>query len=60
MIQVEHPSFGSIKGVQKDGVVQYLGFPYATLENRFAEPVLKESYEASELDATTTGYTAWP
>ncbi|KAL3477482.1 Alpha/Beta hydrolase protein [Aspergillus californicus] len=49
---------GGIRGKSNDGVTQYLGLRYATLENRLADAILVESREGDVLDATTDGPTA--
>ncbi|KAI9926750.1 hypothetical protein MW887_003844 [Aspergillus wentii] len=46
--QIEHPALGSITGLQGDGVIQFLGVPYATLEHRFAQPQLIEKVDVPE------------
>lgn len=56
-VTIEHPSIGSIKGLDGDGVVQFLGVQYATLKDRLAEAQVKTAYE-SPVDATVHGYCA--
>ncbi|KAF2444556.1 carboxylesterase [Karstenula rhodostoma CBS 690.94] len=46
--------FGSFKGKYADGVVQYLGIPYATLKNQLSAPEMVFSYK-SVVDATEYG-----
>lgn len=53
---LQHPALGKITGVVKDGVVQYLGIKYATLENRLAAPFpLLENSGRGPIDATKFG-----
>jgi hypothetical protein len=52
---VSTTSLGEIRGKVEDGVAQYLGVKYATLENRFAEAELVVSREGDILDATKNG-----
>jgi carboxylesterase type B len=53
---LQHPTLGNITGVVKDGVTQYLGIKYATLENRLAAPVpLLDNGGRGPIDATTYG-----
>lgn len=55
--QFTHPSIGQIKGRTDGNVIQFHGVPYASLENRFASPVLCDKYNSdSILDATKVGY----
>ncbi|OAP54791.1 esterase/lipase [Fonsecaea erecta] len=53
-VTVEHPSIGSVKGREGDGVYQFLGVQYATLADRLAEAQVKSTYE-SPVDATSHG-----
>ena len=53
--EFQHPELGLINGVLDDGVIQFRGIQYATLDNRFASPRLKEEYNGS-IDATNFGY----
>lgn len=46
---------GQIRGKSGDGVTQYLGIKYATLENRFADAQLIGERHGDVLDATTDG-----
>lgn len=46
---------GQIRGKPGDGVTQYLGIKYATLENRFADAQLIEERQGDILDATKDG-----
>ena len=50
-----HKELGAVKGNTKDGVTEFLGIKYASLENRFAPPSLVTSYGAGPLDATKFG-----
>jgi len=52
---LKHPEIGEIKGKVGDGVHQFLGVQYGTLENRFSESKVKSSY-SSPVDATSHGY----
>ncbi|KAJ4348577.1 uncharacterized protein N0V89_009955 [Didymosphaeria variabile] len=38
-------SFGSFKGIRGDGVVQYLGIPYAKVKDHLSAPATVECYE---------------
>lgn len=52
----QHPNLGEITGVARDGVVQYLGIKYATLENRLAAPrPLLDNGGRGPIDATKYG-----
>jgi carboxylesterase type B len=51
---IEHPSIGSIKGLDHDGVYQFHGIQYATLKDRLAESQVKTTYD-TPLDATSHG-----
>ncbi|KIX96457.1 uncharacterized protein Z520_07723 [Fonsecaea multimorphosa CBS 102226] len=53
-VTVDHPSIGSVKGLEGDGVYQFLGVQYATLDDRLAEAQVKSTYE-SPVDATSHG-----
>jgi carboxylesterase type B len=46
---------GQIKGKLGDGVTQYLGIKYATLECRFADAQLIEERQGDLLDASMDG-----
>lgn len=46
--------FGSFKGKHADGVVQFLGIPYATLKDQLSLPEMVTSYD-SMIDATEYG-----
>lgn len=56
-LTIQHPAIGQIKtsGV-KDAVVQCLGLQYATLADRFAQPVLKDYSSGCVIDGTKLGY----
>ncbi|KAK4948643.1 hypothetical protein LTR10_012647 [Elasticomyces elasticus] len=51
---LKHPEIGEIKGQVGDGVHQFLGVQYGTIEDRFAESKVKSSY-SSPVDATSHG-----
>jgi hypothetical protein len=52
----QHPSLGEIHGVQKDGIVQFLGIKYASLKDRFAKSeILGRGVEGSIIDGTKHG-----
>lgn len=53
-VRLEHPTLGVFNGVQGDGVEQFFGIQYATLKDRFAEPVVRTEYDG-EVDATKHG-----
>ena len=56
MAEIDHPSLGSIRGVEDGGVVKFLGIKYASLEHQFALPKLVRKPEhGGVLDATTLG-----
>jgi hypothetical protein len=53
---LQSTSLGGIMGRKRDGTIQYLGVPYATVRNRFAEAVVIESIDGGGiLDATQYG-----
>lgn len=51
---INHPLLGKIEGWVGDGVVQFRGVQYATLEDRFASPIVRENYDGS-IDARSFG-----
>ncbi|CZR40603.1 uncharacterized protein FPRO_05503 [Fusarium proliferatum ET1] len=53
VFQLQHPLLGCINGTDGD-VVAFRGIQYATLENRLAEAVIKDSYPKT-IDATKYG-----
>ncbi|KAE8333888.1 Alpha/Beta hydrolase protein [Aspergillus sergii] len=55
-IQTKH--LGQIQGKTAEGVTQFLGIKYATLENRLADAKLVEKRDGAILDATKDGPTA--
>jgi hypothetical protein len=56
---ISHPSIGSITAsTSKPGVVQLLGVQYATLKDRFSQPVMKEYGPNDPLNATKVGLVA--
>ena len=56
-VTIQHPSIGEIVGREGDGVHQFLGVQYATLENRLAESKVKTAYGGGgSVDATRHGY----
>ncbi|KAJ9603010.1 hypothetical protein H2200_012305 [Cladophialophora chaetospira] len=57
-VTVEHPSIGSIKGLDGEGVYQFHGVQYATLKDKLAPAQVKTAYE-SPVDATAHGPSAY-
>lgn len=56
MAEIDHPSLGSIRGVEEKGVTKFLGIKYASLEHQFALPKLVGRPEqGGVLDATKLG-----
>ncbi|KAH8817486.1 putative carboxylesterase [Xylogone sp. PMI_703] len=56
---LNHPTLGDIQGVSKDGVVQYLGIKYATIQNRLDTPCpLLDNGGRGIIDATVSGPSA--
>ncbi|KAL5447662.1 hypothetical protein PMIN05_001957 [Paraphaeosphaeria minitans] len=51
----KHKDLGEIQGNSNNGVVQFLGLKYASLENRFAAPSLVTDYSSGLIDATKFG-----
>ncbi|KAJ4296317.1 hypothetical protein N0V90_006362 [Kalmusia sp. IMI 367209] len=51
----KHQDLGDVKGNAKDGVVQFLGLKYASLEDRFASPSLVTEYGSGVIDASKYG-----
>jgi len=52
----EHNSLGMIVGIKGDGVIQFLGIKYASIEDRFAESkLLDEKPSAGVIDGTKLG-----
>ncbi|KAJ1706347.1 carboxylesterase [Aspergillus flavus] len=56
IIQTKH--LGQIRGKVAEGVTQFLGIKYATLEDRLADAQLVEKRDGDTLDATKDGPTA--
>lgn len=54
IIQTKH--LGQIRGKVAEGVTQFLGIKYATLEDRLADAQLVEKRDGDTLDATKDGY----
>ncbi|EOA88727.1 hypothetical protein ACJQWK_06076 [Exserohilum turcicum] len=52
---LHHPQLGKVTGNQRDGVAQFLGLKYASVEDRFAAPQLLDKYAAGNIDATQFG-----
>lgn len=50
----DHPIIGKIKGQASDGVIQFLGLKYATLQHWFDNAKLVQ-YDGSGLNATHHG-----
>jgi carboxylesterase type B len=53
-VTIDHPLMGTVVGRDGDGVEQFLGVRYATLEDRLAESRIRSTYQ-SPLDATRHG-----
>lgn len=53
-IVLEHPAIGSITGKLRDGVAQFWGIQYATLNDRFALPEVVQ-YDKTGLEALDLG-----
>lgn len=53
---LHHPVLGEVKGNLVNGVVQFLGIKYASLENRFSEPRDIEYSGQAPVVATRHGY----
>ncbi|KAF2199968.1 alpha/beta-hydrolase [Delitschia confertaspora ATCC 74209] len=51
----EHAQLGQLKGKHVDGVVQFRGLKYASLENRLAPPQLVTYYGSGPTDASNFG-----
>ena len=51
---IAHPLLGNVEGVVEGEVLQFRGIQYATLEDRFASPVIRENYDGS-IDARSFG-----
>ncbi|KAK5192072.1 hypothetical protein LTR47_003529 [Exophiala xenobiotica] len=55
-VTIQHPTIGEVVGREVDGVHQFLGVQYATLENRLAESKVKTAYPSGgSVDATKHG-----
>ncbi|CAI6331486.1 unnamed protein product [Periconia digitata] len=51
-----HPDLGEVAAKPADGVLQFRGLKYASLQDRFSAPQLQDSYDpAGKLDATSFG-----
>lgn len=51
------PSFGAVRGVRKDNVIQFLGLRYGELTHRFATATMHEYNQATtEINAAQLGY----
>ncbi|KAI1611228.1 carboxylesterase-like protein [Exophiala viscosa] len=55
MAHYAHPLLGQITGTSHDGVNRFCGIQYATLQNRFANPVVAEGDPSAALDAQKHG-----
>lgn len=53
--KIEHPDLGEVCGNSVDGVTQFLGIRYASLEGQLAPAELVESHPSGALDATKLG-----
>lgn len=51
----KHPKIGQVHGIEKNGIIQYLGLRYATLSDRFAPAVLNTYGGNETLQATKVG-----
>lgn len=51
----DHPIIGKVKGQASDGVIQFLGLKYATLQHWFDNAKLVQ-YDGSGLNATRHGF----
>jgi hypothetical protein len=56
---IKHADLGEVKGNVVDGIAQFLGLQYASLENRFAPSAPKTEYVTS-IDATKYGQVPQP
>jgi len=54
MARIECPGLANFTGITNDGIVSFRGVQYATLEDRFAEPVLKAEYH--DIEQSTISY----
>ena len=52
---LSHPDLGKVQGKPGEGVIQYLGIKYASVENRLAPPELIQQYSGT-IDGTKLGY----
>lgn len=53
----DHPDIGTLEAsTAQEGVLQFLGVQYATLEHRFAPAVVKKYSPGAKIDATKLGY----
>jgi carboxylesterase type B len=55
MVSLRTRYLGTIRGRSDEHVEEYLGIPYATLANRWADAVLVSSLDGTVLDATKEG-----
>ncbi|KIV94100.1 hypothetical protein PV10_05255 [Exophiala mesophila] len=53
MATIHHPELGKFRVTSTKGVIQFLGVKYATLRNRFGEPVLHNGAGASSDNVAT-------
>ena len=57
MTTLHHPNLGELRGRLADGVAQYRGIKYGSLEHRFGTPVLYQGSRLSvTVDATEHGF----
>ncbi len=55
-ITISHPIIGNVTAsTAKEGVVQLLGLQYATLKDRFSQPVMREYSLNETIDGTKLG-----
>jgi carboxylesterase type B len=52
---IHHPTIGTVKGIGKEGIDQFLGLKYASLKDRLAEPEMVIDSGDTKIDATRIG-----
>jgi hypothetical protein len=55
MAHYPHPLLGRITGTLHDGVIRFCGLQYATLRNRFANPIVAVGNPSAALDSQEHG-----
>lgn len=55
MVTITSRRLGTVEGISKEGVNAFLGLRYATLQDKFAAPVMAEGSVDGNIDAKSFG-----